>query len=83
MRFIWIRPWRKTEETYNKGICELDSNAKVGEDPLKVLNLDSTLYELDIHKHRNNDCFYHIGFAYEVGAILNKKVNYQVWKQTQ
>ena len=64
----------KTEETYNKGICELDSNAKVGEDPLKVLNLDSTLYELDIHKHRNNDCFYHIGFAYEVGAILNKKV---------
>ena len=64
----------KTEETYNKGICELDSNAKVGEDPLKVLNLDSTLYELDIHKHRNNDCFYHIGFAYEVCAILNKKV---------
>lgn len=64
----------KTEETYNKGICELDSNAKVGEDPLKVLNIDSTLYELDIHKHRNNDCFYHIGFAYEVGAILNKKV---------
>lgn len=64
----------KTEETYSKGICELDSNAKVGEDPLKVLNLDSTLYELDIHKHRNNDCFYHIGFAYEVGAILNKKV---------
>lgn len=64
----------KTEETYNKGICELDSNAKVGENPLKVLNLDSTLYELDIHKHRNNDCFYHIGFAYEVGAILNKKV---------
>ena len=64
----------KTEETYNKGICELDSNAKVGEYPLKVLNLDSTLYELDIHKHRNNDCFYHIGFAYEVGAILNKKV---------
>ena len=64
----------KTEETYNKGICELDSNAKVGEDPLKVLNLDSTHYELDIHKHRNNDCFYHIGFAYEVGAILNKKV---------
>ena len=64
----------KTEETYNKGICELDPNTKIGEDPLKVLNLDSTLYELDIHKHRNNDCFYHIGFAYEVGAILNKKV---------
>lgn len=64
----------KTEENYNKGIHELDSNAPVGEDPVKYLNLDSTLYELDIHKHRNNDCFYHIGFAYEVGSILNKKV---------
>lgn len=64
----------KTEENYNKGIHELDSNAPVGEDPIKYLNLDSTLYELDIHKHRNNDCFYHIGFAYEVGSILNKKV---------
>lgn len=64
----------KTEENYNKGIHELSSNAPVGEDPIKYLNLDSTLYELDIHKHRNNDCFYHIGFAYEVGSILNKKV---------
>lgn len=64
----------KNEENYNKGIHELSSNAPVGEDPIKYLNLDSTLYELDIHKHRNNDCFYHIGFAYEVGSILNKKV---------
>ena len=64
----------KTEETYNKGITELDSKAKVGEDPLKFLGLDDTLYELDIHKHRNNDCFYHIGFAYEIASILNKKV---------
>ncbi|MCI8461220.1 MAG: phenylalanine--tRNA ligase subunit beta, partial [Bacilli bacterium] len=29
---------------------------------------------LDIHKHRNNDCYYHIGFAYEIGAILNRRV---------
>lgn len=65
----------KTEENYNKGICELDQNAKVGEDPMKYLGLEDTIYELDIHKHRNNDCYYHIGFAYEVGAILNKKVN--------
>ncbi len=64
----------KTEENYNKGIHELDANAPVGEEPFKYLNLDTTLYELDIHKHRNNDCFYHIGFAYEVAAILNKKV---------
>ncbi len=65
---------KKTEETYNKGIEELPSDAKVGEDPIKYLGLDNTLYELDIHKHRNNDCYYHIGFAYEIAAILNRKV---------
>ena len=64
----------KTEEAYNRGIEELDSDAKVGIDPLKYLNLEDTIYELDIHKHRNNDCYYHIGFAYEISAILNKKV---------
>lgn len=64
----------KTEENYNRGIEELDSKAKVGNDPLEFLGLDDTLYELDIHKHRNNDCFYHIGFAYEIASILNKKV---------
>ena len=65
----------KTEENYQKGIYELDLLAPVGEDPLKYLGLDDTIYELDVHKHRNNDCYYHIGFAYEVATILNKKVN--------
>lgn len=64
----------KNDETYSKGIEELNSDAKVGEDPIKYLGLDDTLYELDIHKHRNNDCYYHIGFAYEIGAILNRRV---------
>ena len=64
----------KTEEAYNKGICELGSDAKVGTNPLVYLNLADTIYELDIHKHRNNDCYYHIGFAYEISAILNRKV---------
>ena len=64
----------KTEENYNKGIEELDSDAPVGENPLEYLGFDDTLYELDIHKHRNNDCYYHIGFAYEIAAVLNKKV---------
>lgn len=64
----------KTEENYNKGIFELDDNAPVGKNPLIYLGLASTLYELDIHKHRNNDCYYHIGFAYEIACILNKKV---------
>ena len=64
----------KTIEAYNRGIEELDSSAKVGDDPIKYLGLDDTLYELDVHKHRNNDCYYHIGFAYEIAAILNRKV---------
>ncbi len=64
----------KTEETYHKGIHELGKDAKVGEDPIRYLGLDDTLYELDVHKHRNNDCYYHIGFAYELAAILNRKV---------
>jgi len=64
----------KTEENYNKGIHELDMSAPVGKDPLTYLGLTDTLYELDIHKHRNNDCYYHIGFAYEIASILNRKV---------
>lgn len=74
MCFIWTRFRRKNDETYAKGIEELGADAPVGEDPLKYLGLDDTLYELDIHKHRNNDCYYHIGFAYEIGAILNRPV---------
>ena len=76
----------KTEENYNKGIHELDDKAPVGKDPIVYLGLDGTCYELDIHKHRNNDCYYHIGFAYEIAAILNRKVtlpdlSYQVDKK--
>ena len=64
----------KTEENYSKGIYEVEESAPVGVDALKYLGYDDTLYELDIHKHRNNDCFYHIGFAYEIASVLNKKV---------
>lgn len=64
----------KNDQTYAAGITELDSDAKVGGDPMEYLGLDDTLYDVDIHKHRNNDCYYHIGFAYEVGTIIGKKV---------
>lgn len=64
----------KTEENYNKGICELEDKAPIGVDAIKYLGLDDTKYELDIHKHRNNDCYYHIGFAYEIASILKRKV---------
>ena len=63
----------KTEETYSKGICELDSNAPVGEDPLEYLGLSDTLYELDLNPNRT-DCNNHLSFAYEVSGVLNKKV---------
>ncbi len=64
----------KTEATYAKGICELEEKAPVGQDALMYLGVADTLYELDVHKHRNNDCYYHIGFAYEIAAILHRKV---------
>ena len=64
----------KTEENYNKGIAELETDLKNGSDANLYLGTNDTLYELDIHKHRNNDCYYHIGFAYEIASILNKKV---------
>ncbi len=64
----------KTDETYAKGIEELPEDAPVGMDAIEYLGVDDTLYELDVHKHRNNDCYYHIGFAYEVGTIINKPV---------
>lgn len=64
----------KTEENFNKGIEELDKDAPVGEDAYNYLASPDTLYDLDIHKHKSNDCLYHIGFAYEIGTILGKKV---------
>lgn len=65
----------KTTEAYNKGIEELDNSFVVGTNPLIALHKNDTVYELDIHKHRNNDCYYHIGFAYIIASILNRKVN--------
>lgn len=64
----------KTPENYEKGIYVLPNDAVVGTDPLDVISSNDTLYDLDVHKHRNNDCYYHIGFAYEIASILNKKV---------
>ena len=64
----------ENEENYNKGIYVLPEDAPVGEDAFSFLGVGDTLYDLDIHKHKNNDCRYHIGFAYEIGSILGKKV---------
>ena len=64
----------KTDEKYAKGIEELNTDLEPGTDANLLLGTDDTLYELDVHKHRNNDCYYHIGFAYEIASVLNKKV---------
>ena len=64
----------KNDENYNKGIAELETELAPGADANIYLGLDDVLYELDVHKHRNNDCYYHIGFAYEIACIINKKV---------
>ena len=64
----------KNDENYAKGIHEVEDNVKIGTDANIYLGTDDTNYELDVHKHRNNDCYYHIGFAYEIASILNKKV---------
>lgn len=63
-----------TKENYSKGIHIVEANLKPGTDANDYLGTDDVLYELDVHKHRNNDCYYHIGFAYEIASILNKKV---------
>lgn len=73
----------KNDDTYAKGVHELPMDAPVGVDALKYLGVDDTLYELDVHKHRNNDCYYHIGFAHEIGTVLGKKVTYPEAKYTE
>ena len=64
----------KNDETYAKGITELDTDLPNGTDANIYLGTDDTVYELDVHKHRNNDCYYHVGFSYEIASILSKKV---------
>ncbi|MBE6155755.1 MAG: phenylalanine--tRNA ligase subunit beta [Firmicutes bacterium] len=64
----------KNDETHAKGIEILNTDLEAGTDANEYLKTNTTVYELDIHKHRNNDCYYHIGFAYEIASILNKKV---------
>ena len=63
----------KTEENYNKGICELDSDAVVGMNAIDYLGLGDTTYELDLNPNRT-DCNNHLCFAYEVAAVLKKRV---------
>lgn len=61
-----------TEEDIN-GIKELDSNAPIGEDPIKYLGLDDEVIDFDLTANRG-DLLSILGMAYEIGAIYDKKV---------
>ena len=61
-----------TDEDKN-GIHELDSDAVVGEDPIKYMGLDDEVIDFELTSNRG-DLLSILGMAYEVGAIYNKKV---------
>ena len=63
----------KNDDTYNKGICELPSDAEVGMHAFAYLGKNDTVYELDLNPNRT-DCNNHIPFAYEVASVLKKEV---------
>ena len=56
-----------------EGIHELDSKAVPGEDPIKYMKLDDGVIDFDLTANRG-DLLSVLGMAYEVGALLNKKV---------
>ena len=63
-----------TPENHAKGIHILPDEVEVGMDVVKYFNLDDTLFELDLNPNRSGDCTNQIGFAYEVGSVLGRKV---------
>lgn len=63
----------KNEQTHAKGIHIINDDVNPGEDVVKYLGLDDVVYGLDLNPNRN-DCLSHLGFAYEVAAVLNKEI---------
>ena len=61
-----------TEED-KTGIHELPSDAKVGEDPIKYMQMDDTVIDFELTANRG-DLLSILGMAYEIGAIYDKKV---------
>ncbi len=55
------------------GIHELPESAKVGEDPIKFLELDDEVIDFELTANRG-DLLSILGMAYEIGAIYNKPV---------
>ena len=60
-------------EQEKNGICELPSNAKPGDDPIKVLGLDDKIIDFELTANRG-DLLSILGMAYEISSIYNKEV---------
>ena len=56
-----------------EGICELGSDAIVGDDPIRYLHLDDEVIDFELTSNRG-DLLSILGMAYEVGALYSKKV---------
>lgn len=55
------------------GIAELGEDAKIGEDPIKYLQMDDGVIDFELTANRG-DLLSVLGMAYEVGAIYDKTV---------
>ena len=55
------------------GIHELPLETKVGEDPIKLMEMDDCVIDFDLTANRG-DLLSILGMAYEIGAIYDKKV---------
>ena len=63
-------------EEFKNGIVILGDDAKPGEDPLKYLGLDDTVFETGLTPNRG-DLLSHLGVAYDIAAAKNIKVDYK------
>lgn len=62
-------------QAFRDGIFAFVDDVPVGEDALQYLNLSDRVLELDLTPNRA-DCLNMFGAAYEVGAILDRQVNF-------
>ena len=56
-----------------EGIHELPQDAKPGEDPIKLMEMDDSVVDFELTANRG-DLLSILGMAYELGAIYDKKV---------
>lgn len=57
-----------------EGIHELPADSKVGEDPIKLMEMDDGVIDFELTANRG-DLLSILGMAHEIGAIYDKEVN--------